>query len=105
MHTINVWAGKGGESIQQKSCVAPSKEDRKSLVEMSGCFTLVLSCLPSLGRGQLLHLGNCLFMPASKSLPWHGDEDDPLPPAGLTSLSHLPVVGSLQGTASLSSFG
>ena len=29
-------------------------------------------------------------MPASKCLAWHGDEDDPLPPAGLTNLSHLP---------------
>ena len=40
-------------------------------------------------------------MPAPQSLPWHGDKDHPLPPAGLTSLSHLPVVGSFQGSVSL----
>ena len=31
-------------------------------------------------------------------LPWHLDKDHPLPPAGLPSLSHVPPVGSVQGS-------
>jgi hypothetical protein len=34
-------------------------------------------------------------------LPWHLNKDHPLPPAGLPSLSHVPPVGSVQGSASL----
>ena len=68
---------------------------------MSDGLTPILPSLPCLCRGQLLHLCNSLLVPAPQSLPWHGDKDHPLPPAGLTSLSHLPVVGSVQGSASL----
>jgi hypothetical protein len=99
-HTINVRADISWEPVNQKSSISPGKEDREFLVKVSGSFTLLLPSLPGLGRGQLLHLGHSLCMPAPKSLPMHGDKHYPLPPPCLASLSHLPTIGRLQGMAS-----
>ena len=100
-NSVNVRTWEGRLPVQKQSCITPCEEDRELLVQMSDSLTPILPSLPCLGRGQLLHLSNSLLVPAPQGLPWHRDKDHPLPPAGLTSLSHLPVVGSVQGSASL----
>ena len=90
-------------SLFNRRAALPLVRRTEFLVDMSGHLALVLPCLPGLGRGQLLHLRHCLLMPPAQSLPGHGDEGDPLPPASLPSLVHLPGVSSLQCSTSLSS--
>ena len=87
-------------SLFNRRAALPLVRRTEFLVDMSGHLALVLPCLPGLGRGQLLHLRHCLLMPPAQSLPGHGDEGDPLPPTGLTSLVHLPGESSLQGSSS-----
>ena len=88
-NSVNVRTWEGRLPVQKQSCITPCEEDRELLVQMSDGLTPILPSLPCLGRGQLLHLSHCLVMPAPQSLPWHGDEDHPLPHAC------LPIVGTL----------
>ena len=67
LHTINIWAGKAWKSIQhQESIIISGEEDRAGRDVWSPNSGLPLS---SLGRGQLLHLHDCLLVPPFQSLP------------------------------------
>ena len=78
---------------------------RKTGAQVPHSLVLVLPWLASECSAKPLHLCDSHLVPPTKGLRHHGQEDDPLPLAGLSGLLHLAFEGVIQSVScSCSSF-